>query len=302
MTNFTNTTPILFVVFNRPETTIKVFDAIRQARPQQLFVAADGPRTERPGEAEKCAETRKIAIAVDWPCEVKTLFREHNLGCRKAVSSAVNWFFENVEEGIILEDDCLPHPDFFRFCNELLDYYRHDERVMHISGNNFQFGRKRGEASYYFSRYAHIWGWASWRRAWQYYDADLKSLDITVLKNTFSSGRMINRWMEILQKVKDRNPYFNTWDFQWSYKLFEHKGLAVTPNVNMISNIGFGSGTHTLKKDSVFAEMPVSSIEKELIHPSDKIPDEAADNIVFERMYGCSIWARLKKHVTGIFK
>jgi hypothetical protein len=173
---------------------------------------------------------------------------------------------------------------------------------MQISGSNFQQGQKRGNASYYFSRYANIWGWASWRRAWQYYDADLNNLDIAVLENTFSSGKLINRWMEILQKVKDRNPYFNSWDFQWSYTLFEHKGLTVSPNVNMVSNIGFGSGTHTLKKDSEFAEIPATSIEKELIHPSAKIPDEAADKFVFERMYSDSIWARLKKHIAGVLK
>ena len=299
---FTSTVPILFLVFNRPETTIRVFEAIRQYRPQQLFIAADGPRPDRPGETEKCAEVRKIADTVDWPCEIRTLFRAHNLGCRDAVSSAINWFFENVEEGIILEDDCLPHPDFFRFCNELLDYYCNDERIMHISGSNFQRGEKRGDASYYFSRYAHIWGWASWRRAWQYYDADLNNLDIAVLKNTFKSGKVSNRWMEILQQVKDKNPYFNTWDFQWSYTLFERSGLAVTPNVNMISNIGFGSGTHTLKKDSEFAEIPAESIAKALIHPMQKIPDEAADKVVFKRMYGNSILARIKKHISGVFK
>ncbi|MFA6103025.1 MAG: glycosyltransferase family A protein [Victivallaceae bacterium] len=302
MKTSTCTVPILFLVFNRPETTIKVFEAIRQYRPQQLFIAADGTRPDRPGEAEKCAEVRKIADAVDWPCEIKTLFREHNLGCRDAVSSAINWFFENVEEGIILEDDCLPHPDFFRYCQELLEYYRNDERVMHISGSNFQRGLKRGDASYYFSSYAHIWGWASWRRAWQYYDADLKKLDITVLQNTFNSKKISKRWLEILQEVKNMNPHFNTWDFQWSYTLFEHNGLAVTPNVNMISNIGFGSGTHTLKKDSEFAEIPAESIAKALIHPMQKIPDEAADKVVFGIMYDSSILARIKRHIVGVFK
>lgn len=302
MAEFVNTQPVLFVVFNRPETTTRVFEAIRQARPPRLFVAADGPRPDRPGEAAKCAEVREIATAVDWPCEVKTLFREHNLGCRVAVSSAVNWFFENVEEGIILEDDCLPHPDFFRFCGELLDYYHNDDCVMHISGSNFQQGVKRGSGSYYFSRYAHIWGWASWRRAWQHYDVDLKKLDSVVLRNTLSSSKVINRWMNILQQVKNKNPHFNTWDFQWSYALFELNGLAVTPNVNMISNIGFGSGTHTLEKHSEFADVPALSIGKEMIHPSAKTPDENADEIVFERMYGSSVWSRLKRHIAGVFK
>ena len=161
MGEFKLETPVLFLVFNRPDTTAQVFEAIRQAKPPRLYVASDGAREDKEGELEKVKQVREIVSQVDWNCEVKTLFRDKNLGCKIAVSSAIDWFFEQEEMGIILEDDCLPHPTFFRFCQELLERYRDDERIGMISGNNFQFGRKCTDYSYYFSMYSHIWGWAS---------------------------------------------------------------------------------------------------------------------------------------------
>jgi len=170
-------TPILFLVFNRPNTTQRVFNVIRQVKPKQLFVAADGPRRDKGADEEKCEATREIVKQIDWDCEVKTLFREENLGCGKAVSSAITWFFENVEEGIILEDDCLPNLDFFGYCEELLDRYRDNREVMFIGGDNFQKGKKWGDASYYFSAYNHVWGWATWKRTWDIYDFKLDSIN-----------------------------------------------------------------------------------------------------------------------------
>ncbi len=164
------TIPVLFLIFNRPDTTQPVFNEIREAKPTKLFVAADGPRDNKKGEKEECEKTRKIIEQVDWDCELYKLYRDKNLGCKIAVSSAIDWFFENVEEGIILEDDCLPHPSFFRFCQELLEKYKGDERVFVISGDNFLFGRKRTNYSYYFSRYNHCWGWAGWIRTLSDYD------------------------------------------------------------------------------------------------------------------------------------
>jgi hypothetical protein len=167
-------TPIAFFIFNRPHLTQKVFDAIRQAQPKILLVVADGSRFDRADETELCAQTRAVIKQVDWDCQVLTNFSETNLGCKRRVSSGLNWVFETVEEAIILEDDCLPHPTFFPFCETLLDYYRHDSRIMNISGENFQFGRQRTQDSYYFSRYNHCWGWASWRRAWNNYDVEMQ--------------------------------------------------------------------------------------------------------------------------------
>ncbi|EKE21540.1 MAG: Protein containing nucleotide-diphospho-sugar transferase protein, partial [uncultured bacterium] len=171
--------PILFIIFNRPDTTLSVFEAIRQIKPARLYVAADGPRSERSGEDVVCAETRRIAMGVDWPCELKTRFLDKNVGCHTAVPAAVSWFFENEEEGIILEDDCSPDLSFFTFCETLLERYRDDEEVMMISGDNFQPSefKTRNDSSYYFSGIANIWGWATWRRAWAKNYGDFKLME-----------------------------------------------------------------------------------------------------------------------------
>ena len=167
--------PLLFLVFNRPKTTRQVFEAIRAERPTKLYVAADGPRQNRQDEPERCEEVRRVATNVDWPCEVKTRFSDHNFGCKAGVSNGINWFFENEEEGVILEDDILPLPSFFAYCDELLERYRHDDRVAMISGCNLISSYYKPNESYFFSRIPHIWGWASWRRAWQHFDISMNT-------------------------------------------------------------------------------------------------------------------------------
>jgi len=166
--------PVLFLIFNRSDTTQLVFNEIRKAQPAQLFIAADGPRKDRPEDIENCRKVREIIRQVDWDCSVSTLFRDENLGCKRGVSSAIDWFFSHVDEGIILEDDCVPDPSFFPFCQELLERYRDDERIMVISGDNLQFGRRKSQYSYYFSRCFHLWGWATWKRAWDNYDIKME--------------------------------------------------------------------------------------------------------------------------------
>lgn len=247
-------TPILFLIFNRPDTTQKVFDAIRKAQPKQLFVAADGARIDRGGDKEKCEITRNIIKQVDWDCEVKTLFRNENLGCGKAVSGAITWFFENVEEGIILEDDCLPNSDFFIYCKEMLDYYRNNRDVMFIGGDNFQKGKKWGDASYYFSAYNHVWGWATWKRTWDIYDFKLNNINWDeindILNFYFNSTPQINYWKNIFKRMKGDNP-IDTWDYQLTLSIWKNKGISIIPNVNLVSNIGFGvQATHTNNKNA----------------------------------------------------
>jgi hypothetical protein len=170
------------MIFRRPDFTSRVFEQIRNVRPARLYIAADGPRSGREGEQQLCIETRAIIEQIDWDCELKTLFREKNLGCKMAISSAIDWFFEQEEEGIILEDDCLPNQSFFRFCDTMLEKYRNDDRIRHISGCNLQHGKKWGTASYYFSNLTHAWGWANWRRVWKDYDRDLKLYDTKDVK------------------------------------------------------------------------------------------------------------------------
>lgn len=194
-------TPILFLIFNRPETTEKIFRRIREIQPRRLFISADGPRLNKLNEEKKCAESRKIANGVDWECEVKTHFSERNLGCRLGVSSGINWFFNNVQEGIILEDDCLPDTSFFYFCTALLEHFQNNERIMHIGGVNFQDGRTRGTGSYYFSKLSHIWGWATWKRAWNKYNVDIPHYPQLLKEKMLSSLFRIQQWKSIGRKT-----------------------------------------------------------------------------------------------------
>jgi hypothetical protein len=265
------TAPVLFLVFNRPDTTGRVFQVIREARPCRLFVAADGPRPGRDDEADRCAEVSRIATAVDWPCEVKTLFREHNLGCKRAVSSAIDWFFTQVDEGIVIEDDCLPDPSFFRYCTELLERWRDDERVMGISGDNFIGAQWQPPGSYYFSRFPHIWGWASWRRAWVHYDVAMRDWplhrDMGLMKKIFPASRLQQRrWASMFDRLERGD--IDTWDYQWSFACWKRGGLTCIPAVNLVTNIGFGpQATHTHNAEASLARLPRGRLEFPLSDP-----------------------------------
>ncbi len=297
-------TPILFLIFNRPDTTHRVFDEIKQQQPKYLYVAADGPRNNRKNEFEYCEQTRAIIEEIDWDCDVKTLFRDHNLGCGKAVSSAITWFFENVEQGIILEDDCLPHPDFFKYCEELLDLYKDNEGVMLISGDNFQKGIKRGEASYYFSAYPHIWGWASWRRAWNKYDFLLKNYSSkefkVTLKHYFPLWTERQLWLDRFLLIKKQA--INTWDYQFIFTIWENKGLAILPNVNLISNIGFhGNSTHTNDPNHIYANIPSQNIIP-LNHPLVIERNLTADEYFYKTYNYKSLLSILYRTIKRIIK
>jgi len=273
--------PVLFLIFNRPDTTQRVFAAIRQAKPARLFVAADGPREDRPGEAEKCARARSIIENVDWDCKVVTLFREKNLGCRKAVSSAIDWFFENVEEGIILEDDCLPSRSFFMFCQELLEYYRNDTRIMQICGLNVLKEWNRSGYSYFFSNYGPIWGWASWRRAWKHYDVDMKLWPEIKGKKFYEDFCQNKEEAEYRQSLYDKvfSGEIDTWDYQWGFAKMVNHGLSVIPSVNLISNIGFDAdATHTVAdRNNPYATMKTYDVKFPLNHPRYAVRDCLAD-------------------------
>lgn len=283
-------TPILFVVFNRPETTKLVFEEIRKVRPTRLFIAADGPRENRPDDSIKCEEVRKIVSKVDWLCEVKTLFREKNLGCKKAESSAFDWFFENVEMGIILEDDILPNPSFFPYCEELLERYKDDKRVMHISGDNFLQNNSKFERneSYYFSNIPHIWGWASWRRAWNLYDVNVKKWPevkkLGTLSNIFKNYGAYDYWSYVWDKYHAGK--IDSYDGQWVFTCALYGGVSINPTVNLISNIGFsGDGTHT-KNINWFSNMKTETINFPLVHPKNISVDYSADDFTFRELFG----------------
>jgi hypothetical protein len=270
-------TPILLIGFNRLDTTRRVFDVIRAVQPEQLFFAVDAPRPGRHEEIQ-CRQVRALIKEVDWDCEVKTFFPAKNMGARLGVSSAISWFFQQVEEGIILEHDCLPHPSFFKFCQELLAKYRHDERIMQISGNCFLPDTK--DDSYYFSRIPHIWGWATWRRAWQYYDIDMPSFP--EFKRQHRISRMFQdklnqeKWEYLFERVYLKKS--DTWDFQFTYAILGQDGLNIIPHVNLVSNIGFGRDSlHSQDEASPFANVPVVAMAFPLKHPAVITVDYQAD-------------------------
>jgi hypothetical protein len=280
-------TPVALLIFNRPETTARVFAEIARAKPKRLLVVADGPRSDE--EAEKCAAARAIIERVDWDCDVLTNFSEVNLGCGIRPATGIHWIFENCEEAIILEDDCLPHPTFFRYCMELLDYYREDERVMAISGNNFQKGNIRGSQSYFFSHYPYCWGWATWKRAWQYYDYKIalwqQVRDTSLLADLLGSPVIGTYWAKALDTVFNGKKA-DVWDYQWMFTCWIQHGLAILPNVNLVSNIGFGSAaTHTKEDLYGMANLDVGAIEFPLAHPSYVIPDFEADRFAYDNFF-----------------
>lgn len=277
-------TAVLFIVFNRPDTTMMVLQAIRDAKPSKLYVAADGPRSSKNGEDRIVEKVRRQVLeSVDWECDVKTLFHRENRGCKNAVSSAISWFFENERRGIILEDDCLPHPSFFRFCEELLERYEDDGRVGQISGDNFQNGIRRGEGDYYFSRYNHIWGWATWSDRWENYDVELRELDsFKPFEGMFQSRREKLYWKEIFEKTKGGK--IDTWDFQWTFTLWINKQLTILPNVNLVSNIGFGiDATHTTIENE-FSNLPTNALQIKN-HPVTVQREIDADRYTGERWF-----------------
>ena len=292
-------TPVLFLVFNRPDTTKEVFQEIRKAKPPRFYIAADGYRRNRPGEEEKVREVRDYVLAnIDWDCEVKTLFREENLGCKYAVSGAISWFFEHEEQGIILEDDCLPSQSFFWFCEELLERYKDEKKVWHISGTNFQNGMNRGSSDYYFSVFVHVWGWATWREKWNNYDTELSGFRNEVFLEGINIRNETKKyWRDIFEKMK--NKQVDTWDYQWVFTMWKHQGFSAIPQRNLITNMGFGSdATHTTKQ-SRFSNLRRYEII-DLIHPATIKQEEDADLYTSSIMFKISIPQKIKKLINCI--
>ena len=284
-------TPVCFIIFNRPDVTQRVFEKIREAKPPKLLVIADGARANKIGEQEKCLAARAIIHQVDWKCEVLTNYSDVNLGCRKRIYTGLDWVFSQVEEAIILEDDCLPDPSFFRFCEELLEEYRHNTKIMLVSGQNLQFGQKRRNYSYYFSRYNHCWGWATWKRAWQYYDDTMELWPLVKNENwlfdILQDEQAFRYWSATFQGMYEG---FDTWDYPWLFACYINQGLSVLPNINLVSNIGFGKeGTHATDTNSILANIPVEEMQFPLKHPPFIVRDTQADNFTERTFYSGSL-------------
>ena len=279
-------TPVALLIFNRPDTTAKVFEAIRQAKPPKLLVIADGARSSHPGEVAKCEAARAIINSVDWDCEVLTNYSEVNLGCGKRPATGITWVFEQVEEAIILEDDCLPHLTFFQFCEELLDKYRHDTRIMTISGTNILNSWKLELQSYHFSYYGSHWGWASWKRAWDYFDYEMKHWSNLEVQKQIANVLCDQAQYQIRKKRFDRviNDQ-STWDGRFLFACLLQSGLSIVPASNLIYNIGFNQeATHTKSLDEL-SHLKLLPMEFPLRHPLGVVVDREYDYKFYQKMF-----------------
>jgi hypothetical protein len=282
--------PVAMAVFARPDLTARVLDAVRAARPSRLLVFANAPRPEVPGEAELCAATRALFDRVDWPCELETRFADFHMDLRESVGSGIGWVFERAEEAIILEDDCLPEPSFFPFCDELLERYRDDERVWAISGDDFRFREAPAAESYVFSRYPLIWGWATWRRAWRNFDDEVRAWpelrDSGWLDELLGDRYSAQYWTHQFESLRQG---LDAWDYAWVLACWIGGGLTALPTRNLVSNLGFrADATHTREAagPSPFAALPTEPLDFPLVHPPAVARDEATDAFIEDVMFG----------------
>jgi hypothetical protein len=286
--------PVLLIAFNRPDTASKVLQAIRQVKPEKLYIAADGPRESLPEEKYVCDQTRDIILkGIDWDCKVSTLFHNENLGCAKAVSGAIDWFLQNEEMGIILEDDCLPNDSFFLFCRTMLLHHRNNERIMQISGFNELQDFETYQSSYYYSNFPTCWGWATWRRSWEKYNLNIPIITEDIKKdlteNTFyGSSKAANRFLQLLMYN-----FIGSWDYQWALTIFLNRGICITPKVSLVKNIGFDDrATHTSNSIFGYQNIDIRIIE-DIYHPNDLDTNIKADQKVILKRYYAPFLKRL---------
>ncbi len=283
---------VLFIIFNKINETKEVFNQIKKQKPKRFFIAADGPRVYKEDEAEKCTYIRQWVLDnIDWECEVKTLFRNENVGCGRGPSEAISWFFEHVPEGIILEDDCLPNETFFKFCAELLEKYRDNPKISIISGNNFQKVQPMAmEESYYYSVFPSSNGWATWKRTWDGFDYRISSWPqvdrIKLSKFLFKDKRYAQFWIDYFDGMTLSMPE-DMWDVQFHYHCMVRQQLAIIPKANLVSNIGYGpDATHSKDPTSYFANVPTHLIPFPLRHPAAFTRNYQADMFIQENLFG----------------
>jgi hypothetical protein len=286
-------TPILLLLFNRLDTTKQVLEMLRVIKPKYLYVAADGPRENCIEDRGRCNDLRNWVLSnVDWICEVKTLFQEKNLGCGRGPVTGITWFFNQVEEGIILEDDCVPDLSFFYFCENLLEYYRNSNRISIISGVNFDSENLcfKGDDSYFYSAFPFTWGWATWRKNWVDYDFEIKRWGVInkkeLLQYLFENKGYQKAWAQLFEKIY-KMPPTDIWDFQFFFSCFLKRQYSIVPKNNLVTNIGVGiNATHTIGTDGLLTNNSTKPIEKELIHPVNFIRNFKYDIFLQEINYG----------------
>jgi len=300
--------PVLLTIFNRPDKTRAVIENLRQIKPKRLFVVADGPRSSRPEDMEKCRLARQEATNVDWECDLKTRFHDRNIGCDLAVSSAIDWFFRNVEYGIILEDDGVPQPQFFTFCGELFDRYANDLRIMQISSAS-PCNPRQHPYDYHFSHTFRCAGtWGTWRRAWTHFTRDLGRYGddeaFTIVKSCHADHAVIRQQFRKFSAFK--KGVFNNWDFQWNMACFAQNGLCVVPEKNLILNIGFDEeSTHTRKTEPTYDGLEPQPIRFPLRHPpfiyADGGPEKSLEMKIYRSLSLKSRCMYLLRRILGMF-
>jgi hypothetical protein len=291
--------PALIIIFNRPDKAQKMVDALRAIKPPVLYIAADGPRLHKPNDAALCSATRDAVKTIDWPCTVYTNFQESNLGCKRGVSTAISWFFTHVDAGIILEDDCIPTASFFRYASELLELYK-DSTVMHINGTTFN--DTYDTSSYYVSKIPLVWGWATWRRAWNHYDITMEKLPATTremaARNEFGRGRYRAYWMSLCKHILKAN--IDTWDAQWVHTILSTNGVCLTPKNNLILNIGFDAdATHTT--ESVAFARSHETLHFPLTHPDTLTVNQSADAVTMDIAFTNTWQKKLRYSLQAIY-
>lgn len=282
-------TPVAIIIFNRAHTAERVFERIAAAKPKKLLVIADGPRPDHPDDEQQCAAARAVVDRIDWDCEVMKNFSEKNLGCGQRPASGITWIFENVDRAVILEDDCVPHPSFFRFCEEMLDRYQADERIMHISGRSVFPETPQAKYSYYFSRSLSGWGWATWARAWKYYDINIpiwpELRGTRWLEDTLGDPRAVKFFNNIFNHAFAHQGNLSYWDQQWNFTCWSQNGLGIRPYANLVEYIGFEDATHRFWGRKQFLDFPVSEMAFPLKHPPFLVRDREADQFNTDRVF-----------------
>ena len=298
--------PVVLLIFNRPDCLAQVLAVVRGAQPERLFVVADGPRPNHPRDRQACADARHaVEVAIDWPCDLRRNYAETNLGCAQRVSSGLTWVFSQVEQAIVLEDDCVPEPSFFPFCAELLERYRDDERIAQIAGSSFQPASAKHTASYFFSRYPHCWGWATWRRSWQHYDHAMTGWptaeDETRLARTIENPIERRLWSNCFDATAAGRT--DSWAYRWTLSVWRRNALTVLPYSNLVSNIGFGdAATHTRRANAAAAR-PVASMSFPLVHPAAVERDGAADDYTSKLLFRpASLWVRVARRIGAVVR
>lgn len=301
------TVPVLLIIFRRPDTTHRVFEVIREAEPSRLFIAADGPHAGDPEEQRKCEQTRAVVERIDWDCEVHRNYSDENLGCGRRPASAISWVFEHVDRAIILEDDCIPDPSFFPFCESVLERYEDVPEVMHVNGNTYGLDQSGWhDYSYGFGSYAQAWGWATWRRAWEQFDfeiADWPAFREAGMVKSLDGGKRVakartEKWNSV---YGGRDP--DVWDYQWHFAVMKEGGLTVVPRQNLVSNIGFSEeATHTFNEHSHKANIRRKEIDFPLVHPPFKVADNRINKVYRNNMLTPSLRARVEAKATRVFR